>query len=57
MGALRLTGETSWKKAQQVQGSWDRTRWTEAPSRIHSLWVAGGGGDLVAKSCLTLATP
>ena len=57
MGALRLTGETSWKKAQQVQGCWDRTRWAEVPSCIHSLWVAGAGGGLVAKSCPTLATP
>ena len=40
-----------------MQGSWDRRRWTEAPSCIHSLWVAGGGGGLVAKSFLTLATP
>ena len=40
-----------------MQGSWDRTHWTEAPSCIHSLWVAGDGGDLVAKLCLTLATP
>ena len=42
MGALRLSGETSWKKAQQVQGSWDRTLWAEVLSCIHSLWVAGG---------------
>ena len=36
-GALRLSGETSWKKTQQVQRSWDRTSWAEAPSCIHSL--------------------
>ena len=36
-GALRLSGEISWKKTQQVQGFWDRTSWAEAPSCIHSL--------------------
>ena len=39
---MRLCGETSWKKAQWVQGFWDKTCWTETPSCIHSLRVAGG---------------
>ena len=41
-GALRFSGKTSWKKTQQVQGSWDRTRWAEAPSCIHSLGAGEG---------------
>ena len=41
-GALRLSGETSWKKTQQVQGFWDWTRRAEVPSCIHSVWRVGG---------------
>ena len=37
-GALRLSGETSRKKTQQVQGSCDWTHWAEVPSCIHSTW-------------------
>ena len=40
-----------------MQSSLERTGWAEVSSCIHSLWVAGGGGGLVAKSCLTLAIP
>ena len=55
-GALRLSGEISWKKAQKVQGSWDGTSWAEAPSCIHSLGQPAQFRP-VAQSCPSPCNP